>query len=234
MRPDLDKCTTECYRRGAGSFEHIYKIKFGGKVGIHTDPDHEYENERGGFHSSARHRHKECKDFGDKLGALRGNLRANVGRRWDDIFSEFCKYLDRRSINGHHIWTHLQFEVTINTYMGDDGIIYERGKYGNTMRAYGYYVHPLTGILEYVPPRYSWKRRWKDRKPALDKLEIPVPGEVDWKYCLIDGLWFQRRMVKVNKFIGTSYSYIEHQIEKKSANKKEIAWIKAQLVRWGY
>ena len=32
MRPDLAKCTTECYRRGAGSIEHVYKLKFGGKV----------------------------------------------------------------------------------------------------------------------------------------------------------------------------------------------------------
>ena len=31
MRKDLAKCTTECYRRGAGSLEHTYKIKFGGK-----------------------------------------------------------------------------------------------------------------------------------------------------------------------------------------------------------
>ena len=102
MRPDLDKCTTECYRRGAGSLEHTYKIKFGGTVKVVPDPEHEYDNERGGFHSSARHRHKESKDFGDKLGALRGNIRANVGRPWDDVFSEFCQNLDRRSINGHH------------------------------------------------------------------------------------------------------------------------------------
>ncbi|CAN5950995.1 unnamed protein product [Sphagnum jensenii] len=216
MRPDLDKCTTECYRRGAGSLEHTYKIKFGGTVKIDSDPDAEYENEHGGFHSSARHRHKESKDFGDKLGALRGNIRKNVGRKWDDVFSEFCASLDRRSINGHHIWTHLMQEVELNTYVGVDGKIYCWGSWGWRGEVTGYYVHPLTQILEYKDSG-SWKRGiYRRSKEHI----IPVPDAHEWNYKQIEGLWF-----RVKEWIEDGWP----KIEKKSANRKEIAWIKAQL-----
>lgn len=233
MRPDLDKCTTECYRRGAGSLEHTYKIKFGGTVKVVPDPEHEYDNERGGFHSSARHRHKESKDFGDKLGALRGNIRANVGRPWDDVFSEFCQNLDRRSINGHHIWTHLTQEVELNAYIGVDDKIYSYGRYGWRGEVTGYYVHPVTGILEYKDPR-SWKRHIRRQEKEVT---IPVPNAEGWHYRQIDGLWFKLR----EEFVPEKYWYdsvlgkrgkiAEHWIisEKRSANRKEIAWVKEQL-----
>jgi len=231
MRPDLDKCTTECYRRGAGSLEHTYKIKFGGTVKVDPDPEHEYDNERGGFHSSARHRHKESKDFGDKLGALRGNLKANLGRRWDDVFSEFCHNLDRRGVSGHHIWTHLMWEVELNTIFLD-GEVYsstkQSGYRGDPIT--GYYVHPITGILEYKKPK-----RYRYRKP---KEEIfPVPGQDGWHYRQIDGLWFKLREGLVPRQWGFNWKNNKYEwtedgwiiSEKKSANKKEITWIKAQL-----
>jgi len=220
MRPDLDKCTTECYRRGAGSLEHTYKIKFGGTVKIDSDPDAEYENERGGFHSSARHRHKECKDFGDKLGALRGNIHKNVGRPWNDVFSEFCKNLDRRSVSGHHIWTHLKYEVELNTIFLSGKVYTSTKKWGyRGGPVTGYYVHPITGILEYRRS-ISWRTRYRNKPTPIDKLQIPVPGEDGWHYCLLEGLWFRQKLTMVD---GWS------KIEKKSANRKEIAWIKAQI-----
>lgn len=233
MRPDLDKCTTECYRRGAGSLEHTYKIKFGGKVKFDPDPEHEYDDERGGFHSSARHRHKECKEFGDKLGALRGNLKANLGRRWDDVFSEFCQSLDRRSVSGHHIWTHLMYEVELHTIFLD-GEVYistkQSGYRGDPVD--GYYVHPITGILEYKP-----RKRYRYTPPKEDV--FPVPGQDGWHYRQIDGLWFKLREKFHPKFWRydwqmNKYGYSEEYwdiSEKKSANRKEISWIKERMLK---
>lgn len=235
MRPDLDKCTTECYRRGAGSYEHDYKIKFGGKVKVHPDPEHEYETERGGFHSSARHRHWVCKEFGDKLGALKGNIRKNVGRRWDDVFSEFCASLDRRGVSGHHIWTHLKWEVELNTVCIDGKVYYSTKKPGyRGGEVTGYYVHPLTGILEYKKP-VSWKRLYPRKSKEII---IDVPNAPDWHYRQIDGLWFKLRETfhprewryswKTNRYEWTEEYW--DSSDKKSANKKEIAWIKQRIL----
>lgn len=226
MRADLAKCTTECYRRGAGSLEQIYKLKFGGKVRVHSDPDHHYENEHGGFRSSARHRHKESKDFGDKLGALRGNLRANLGRPWDDVFSEFCQVLDRRGLSGWHIWTHLKWEVSTNTFMNQGKVCEQPNgfRYGSREPApvTGFYVHPISGLLLYnINEKYN-------RVGHQPIRALPVPGMEPWEYRKINGLWFRCVIVRRKDAI---YSWrVDEFVEtKRSCSKKEIAWIKEQL-----
>jgi hypothetical protein len=218
MRPDLAKCTTERPRSG-GSLASCYKLKFGGRVPVHPDREHDYPNEHGGFKSSARHRHYESKNFTDALGALRGNIRKNVGRPWDKVYSEFCRFLDRRSLSGYHIWQHLMWEVELNTYL-HNGVVYKRGRYGTDYPVDGHYVHPATGVLEYKNPG-SWKWNLR-RKPKVAM--IPVPEAPGWNYQEIDGLWFRTRTIEV-----VAYGCKTVKTEKKSANRKEIAWIKERL-----
>lgn len=219
MRPDLAKCTTESYRAGRG-YSKSWKLKFGGRIRIHPDPDHDYETEHGGFKSSARHRHDDFqKQFTDRLGALRGNIHKSVGRKWDDVFSEFCQHLDRRSLSGYHIWTHLIQEVTLNTFMRN-GEVWECTKYSGECPVMGYFVHPVTGILEYS----DWKKKY--RVPPV-KASIPVPGNEEWKYEVIDNLWFSTYAVeRIVHGVG-----IYTVLLKKSASKKEIAWIRQQLIK---
>lgn len=149
MRSDLAKCTTEHERAGGYG-----KIKYGGKVRIHPDPDHNYPNEFGGFRSSARLRHTrnkaEYKEFTDVLGPLRGAIRKNVGHKWDAVFSEFCRVLDRRSLSGYHIWTHLMREVQTKTFL-EDGVLMEQLPYWGSRAVDGFSVHPVTGILYHTP-----------------------------------------------------------------------------------
>jgi hypothetical protein len=218
MRPDLAKCTTERPRSG-GSLASCHKLKFGGRVPVHPEPEHDYPNEYGGFKSSARNRHSESKNFTDALGALRGNIRKNVGRPWDKVYSEFCRLLDRRSLSGYHIWQHLMWEVQLNTYIRD-GVVYERSRWSSDRPVDGYYVHPVTGILRYKDPG-SWKRKIR-RKPK--EVILPVPGAPGWDYKEMDGLWFRVRTIEV---VVCGYKTIK--TERKSANKKEISWIKERI-----
>jgi hypothetical protein len=43
----------------------------------------------------------------DNLNPLRRWLDSKVGSSWNDTFSEFCKKVDRRSLQGDHILSHL-------------------------------------------------------------------------------------------------------------------------------
>jgi hypothetical protein len=221
MREDLAKCTTERPRSG-GSWAACYKLKFGGKVRVSTDPEDSYDDEFGGFKSSARRRHFEYKQFTDRLGALRGNIRKAVGRPWNDVFSEFSRILDRRSVSGHHIWSHMMWEVEPRTFMvGSE--VWCRTMDGNECPVSGFYVHPLTGILEEAPDRYTkaiGRARWAKKK----ELEFPVPDEVGWHYKQFEGLWFRYRVVERKTPIGTQYDVLKRQ-----ANKKELVWIRAQV-----
>lgn len=217
MRSDLAKCTTE--RERAGGRGKCWKTKYGGKVRISPDPDDDYLNEHGGYRSSARRRQYNHKSFTDRLGALKGNLRVNLGRLWDDVYSEFCEVLDRRGISGFHIWTHLRDEVSINTFM-DDGKVYEKGRrYFREREVTGFYVHPVTGIL-----CYKAYERWRYRAP-IGTPKIPVPGDEAWTYRAFEGIWFRYREV-VRK---TSWGSVYLEVFKRQANKKEVAWIRQQL-----
>lgn len=202
MRNDLAKVTTERPRHHR-SYARMFPTKYGGKVRVHHDPEHEYEEEFGGFRSSARKcpdHHGEHKQFSDLLNALYGSLRKNVGRPWDDVYSEFCCFLDRRSLSGIHIFSHLMQEVTTKgLYEGADGVVYEyragiywnRGYYDHDTRKWveisnptyelvhdtpvrGFYVHPVTGILcESKDERINpWASRREKKPVPIDYIKI--------------------------------------------------------------
>jgi hypothetical protein len=101
-----------------------------------------------------------------------------------------------------------------------NGEVWERGRYYSEHRISGYYVHPLTGVLEYS----TWKRN-RYRSPV--KIQIPVPGNDPWVYEVIDGLWFRTMTIEYKDSLG---HYIVVRKLKRSANRKEIVWIKKQLV----
>jgi hypothetical protein len=226
MRADLAKCTTERERRGARG--KCFKTKYRGKVKVHPDTEHDYPSEYGGFRSSARHRHWESKNFTDVLNPLRGNIRKNIGRPWDKVFSEFCQVLDRRGVSGYHIWTHLMQEVETKTYIGQDGKIYEKpSRYSTTpTEVSGFYVHPISGFLCYKGRESESERR--ERWSSLGEKKSPefyVPGDEAWKYKDFDGVWFRYKATEKKTIYGT----IVYDLIKRQCNKKEVALIRSWL-----
>src|SRR5881394_3128989 len=117
-------------------------------------------------HGSTRHkvsRHGqygwEGKEFSDLLGPLRRYLAKQVGRPWDDVYSEMARHLDKRTVSGLHIWDHVESEVVRHTQL-IDGHVWCTPRYGCHYRLdddhrYGrkvLYVHPGTGLLCEPPP----------------------------------------------------------------------------------
>jgi hypothetical protein len=220
VRQDLAKCTTERPRHGRS---WAITKKYGGSVRVNPDRDYDYPEEYGGFRSSSRNRQVNAKDFSDFLSPLRGAIRKNIGRPWDKVFGEFCEALDRRGLSGYHIWTHLMWEIETNTFLGEDGEVYERPAFGGLpSKVDGFYVHPLTGLLLYKEP---WRFR---RLKKVPRLEIPVPENEPQVYRKIDGLWF-RCLVSVETRSFRPYRKEDVVRRVKSASRKEIAWIKARL-----
>lgn len=224
MRNDLAKLTTERERRGSNGISK----KYGGRVRIVHDPEHDYEDEVGGFHSSARRRvwGYDAKEFSDVLNPLLGNLRKNVGRPWNDVFSEFCACLDRRSNSGYHIYTHLMMEVTTNAFF-QNGILCHRTRYGWIRKVYGYYVHPETGLLQYEPV----KRRHKKEKP-ITKINLEggswFERENDlWYHCHIE----ENHDKKSLYFEGTHcYEYlVPDYVIKRQCGKKDLRLIRSWI-----
>jgi hypothetical protein len=92
VRADMAKVVTERPRSG-----HDRSSK---KTGLTLSKDQVDADDHGAMWlkmSRLAQYGRDAKQFTDLIGPLRRYLRKQVGRRWDDIFSEMCQHLDRRT-----------------------------------------------------------------------------------------------------------------------------------------
>ena len=155
MRSDLNKLLCEHERYGS---KRGYKE-------VRRDRTFDLYDEDGpiGTREGMRWRYKfhwNEKEFGENLNPLYGIIRKNVGRKWDDIYSELCKVFDTRSVINRHILIHLNSMVEITNVYYEDGEIWIRSNYiGNRpLKDTGveYYVDPRDGILYRNPEYHTW------------------------------------------------------------------------------
>lgn len=181
MRPDMAKVVTERPRRG-----HSNKSKKTGRTlskdEIHDMADEDLDSGPNRAKVSRRGQYGwEAKDFSDLLGPLRGYLRKQVGRPWNDVHSELCQHLDKRSLSGQHIWDHVSWEVDQDAYM-DHGRVMHKPRWGFIRPVEGLYVHPVSRILCWAP-----KRRYRYRKTPDPNLRKLTPTS---EHRRIDGIWY--------------------------------------------
>ena len=94
---------------------------------------------------------KKTKYLSDHLGPLRRLLRSKVGQPWNDVYSELRQRLDRNTVTGLHVLSHLWDYVEQHVEM-IDGVPYckgtrHHGRQLGTGHRYEFYIHPETGIL---------------------------------------------------------------------------------------
>jgi hypothetical protein len=131
------------------------------------------------------------KHFNEHLSPLRRFLDANVGRPWDKVYSEICKYVDRGNVVQKHILTHLFDYVVVHTVLIDGqpcrGERYWGYRYGEPLRTthsrHRWYVCPKSGLLrrsKYVPYDYR-KQPEPPRMVRLNKREVCIFRDGRWE-----------------------------------------------------
>jgi hypothetical protein len=200
MRPDMAKVVTEAPRYGhankskkfGGRFSRnevdaINTLLWRGQFSSVPDPEADMyglpeedtlvdeDFGKAGMIGWSSGRNENSKSFSDVLGPLRGYLRKQVGRPWDDVWSELSANLDKRSITGQHIFSHIKWEVQTNCWLGVSGTIYEAPRYGNSRPVEGLYVHPHTGILCNAKKlrRYRANTKLVEFQRRLETFETP-------------------------------------------------------------
>jgi hypothetical protein len=117
-----------------------------------------------------RRPHVERKHFSDLLGPLERFLISNVGRVWNDVYSEICEQISPDSTVQIHILGHVEDFVCKNVFMAEDGdlrYVTDRGWISHV--GYGdMYVDPETGILSRMPDRTNYWRAYK-RNPEYQE-----------------------------------------------------------------
>ena len=182
MRKDMAKVITEKPRHGTR-----LKDRKGTKREFNRVPDEDkQEREGGNLRRKWIKNHADHKEFGEHLGPLRRFALSCIGRNWDDVYSEVCKYINKGNVVQNHILTHL-FQ-----YIARDVKVYKDGVYHTTYpfsKVYGavVYVDPETKIICRVPERL--RRRKAKPKQAFTRW-------VDTKYNKfylkdVEGIWWE-------------------------------------------
>ncbi|EEF62206.1 hypothetical protein Cflav_PD6482 [Pedosphaera parvula Ellin514] len=144
--------------------------------------------------------HVRRKWFGEHLGPLRRWLRSQVGRPWNEVYSEACKVIKPDSVVRNHIKFHLLEMVIRHTFMNEgeiwcfDSNWRMAGGPVNQIagRCKPFYVHPETGIL---CEQVWWRKRATYfEKEAQQRSETQRQLSRNVRLIKLNGLWFECQM----------------------------------------
>lgn len=149
------------------------------------------------------------KEFNENLEPLWRYLQSQVGRCWDDVYSDIRRNLSPRSTVQMHVVQHLNWQVKKSTYLGEDGRVYEHSKYNRggmpdpcleepTIYKYGFYIHPVTRELCVSPTK---TKRAKKLQPTKFQISLLV------QWCLINGEWMVVEFEKIPRTEGKKGGY---------------------------
>jgi hypothetical protein len=147
------------------------------------------------------------KVLNEHLGPLRRYLLAQVGRPWNQVFSEICTHINRSNPVQDHVRDHVWDYVAVHVKLADGVPVHASGYWIDQPLASRYsrylvYVCPRTGLLRRVP---SLRRK---HRPAAPTPPRPVQRDADHYFCFCQGVW---QLLRVKKFPinATSSSIVE-------------------------
>jgi len=205
MREDMFKVIVERPRRGR---RHATKTKI------------RYDSLKGRSHVTGRRLAAETgyqKHLNENLAPLKRYLHKQVGRKWDDVFSEICQHLDTGSTVKMHVREHLDDFICRNILRDEDGKLWASYDYGRMDLLENswveLYVDPDTGLLKrtrhycakqgvtFRRSRFSGFNR-TPRNSNLDDYIRPIEG-VCW-YMKLKGIWY---FIELSNQPKSSYGY---------------------------
>lgn len=200
MREDFKKLLCERERRN----RHWYPEPKGLKKARQKDESGDYEDWAPGAKVSMKKdffgESRKTKELNENLSPLLNFLKANIGRKWDDVYSEIKKACPSEGAVNAHIYQHLFGFVETNAII-KNGIPYTPphqrfSRYGGfkdeeLYRLYGY--RPYTqfyvdekGLLQVAPTREKYKvkdrRTENERRLYLDRWAVKMDGHWFWLF----------------------------------------------------
>jgi len=167
-------------------------------------------------YESMKANHTRRKWFSDLLGPLRRWLQSQVGRPWNDVYSEACAVIKPDSIIRAHVKTHLLEFVERHSFMHDGQVCILDTSYRGGVKPVTevgwrrslFFVHPETTLLQ--PIQQISKRAWRAREPK-------PPATMHWleknvALQKIRGLWFECHFEVVP--VGVRFRAYDHGLER--------------------
>lgn len=205
-------CETKTMR--ADMHKVICESPRGGQYWARRFPRPQINCEEAPKYESITKPHKHRKWFGEHLGPLKRWLRSNVGRPWNDVYSEGSPIFKPDNVVRAHIRFHLLQMVRRNTFMRD-GEIWDRGDWmehklrGGITCSPVFYVHPESGLL--LESHATWKQERKAQQQA-EKLHADHRWLTDDTMLKqIEGVWYEFRFKKLHDGNGV-FDLLERRV----------------------
>jgi hypothetical protein len=152
-------------------------------------------------------RFRKC--LNEHLGPLKRYLDGQVGRPWNDVFSEISEHIRLDNTVQKHVRDHIGDFVAITTFLRD-GQIHTVDRFGRPWPLLdmrwppGLYVHPMTGLL----CRNDWRRarrieQKREQEAAKRALaaRMRVLEPMRQLHLLSDGNWWDVRLARVPAYV---------------------------------
>lgn len=132
--------------------------------------------------------------FNENLSPLRGLIKAWVGRKWDDFYSELNKVCPKNNTINQHVYIHLYGYIDVNVKKHKDGKFYIYDKYSAGTREVGssHWVHPETNIIhkpDIEQNRQTYAKEAKERSERLKRFRVTISKEIE--LFNIRGVWYE-------------------------------------------
>lgn len=155
------------------------------------DEDIESDNFRGMKRVHSVHGYDNTKEHSMNTGPLKRYLRSNIGRPWNDVYSEIKKNINFARIDI------VEYLVETSTYMDGDTVMissyvhYPVNKYYRSV----FYVDPRDGTLQYASGNGKYRKSKKKFRDTcyFDKNNMTV------QYHKINNLWYEIKMREANQ-----------------------------------
>lgn len=150
------------------------------------------------------------KHLNENLAPLKRYLCKQVGRRWDDVFSEICQHLDTGSTVKMHVREHLDDFVERNVRRDSEGVLWSHNGWRGPQKLMEMrtelYVDPDDGLIKEtrklcqklgVPfaPCY-----WALKRSEVEKKQKPIHKicKFTW-HVQLGGIWYSVKLSNVPK-----------------------------------
>lgn len=207
MRDDMSKVIVERPRRGVGYYRTLpneyraakhFKLKSHSNPYLTDDIEFDVDDEFCARKLPMRSRTLgwDCKELNSNLRPLQRFLDKQVGRRWDDVYSEVCDNFGDTTIKRSYyarcrVTDYVKSRVYTKTYYKDD-IFWNAGSYGPTRVFDGELYVDGDGILRCFDsrgPNPPKKQTYRERAIAREwEWKRVINGET---YEKENGIWFR-------------------------------------------
>jgi hypothetical protein len=229
MRKDMKKVIIDRGRLGTAAKRN----RSCNKINIHDldengDYDPQYPSKISPMKEAQFVEGYDTKQQAELMGPVLKYLRKQVGRLWDDVWSEICE--NNKDFMGDHLKRHIQWEVSTKTYMEDGQIMCGeihypiRDSWGRSQ----FYVHPETEILCVTKDssKKNYSSQFKYKILEMDGQEYYKDDDIWYR---VKTAKFQEGVLRHDVFGGTAGywgrdSNIGHNLKRKYGKAVVCYW----------